>query len=84
MRLGQSTFKPSASIDAWRRVRLEMNVVATVWMPMCPKEMIKADLHHCRCGQIRGDVSANSRPTVVRLEHHGDCIPTQDALDAGL
>ena len=79
--LCESTFEESPSVDAGRRVRLQIDDVAAVGGGAIAEEMIEADFEQGRRGRVGRDVAAQARAAIARLQDHRHGVPANDAFE---
>ena len=81
---GNAAFQIGAGIHARCGVPLKIDQVAVAGFGLSPQKMIKR--HFVQSGRRgkSGNMSANAFLQLVGADHHGQCIPAHQALDAAL
>ena len=81
--LGEAPLQEGARVHARRGVGLEVHLVAAVAVAGRAEDVVEAHFHHGGSREVGGDVAADARAAVVRLQHHRRGVPAQDVLDTG-
>ena len=81
---GQPAFEERARVDARRRVSLEVDDVAVVIVALALEEVVEPDFVERGRRRERRDVTADAVLGLVRLDHHRQRVPADQALDAAL
>ena len=80
----QSTFDKGARVHAGGRVTLEEDLIPGAISVLSAEEMVLSDFKKCCGGSESRNVSAKTRVLMVRANHHGHRVPSNDALDTAL
>jgi hypothetical protein len=79
-----AAFQERPRVNARRGMTLEVDDVALLRVGAALEEVVEAHLVERRRRRVRRDVAADPVTQLVRADHHGECVPADEALDAPL
>src|SRR6202043_3746313 len=82
--LGEAPFQKRARINSGSGVALNVNNVAFKFRRAGAEEMVETDFVQRGSGSIGGNMAADVVLFAIRAHHHGDRVPTDQALYAPL
>ena len=82
--LGEATLDESARVHAWRRVALEVDLVAAARVVLALEEVVEAHLVQRRDGRVGRDVSADALARGLGARDHDGGVPADPAPVAAL